>query len=101
MSASDKLSGYARGFGALEADVIAANVTADYQLLDQQGKVYSRDDLPAYIAELRQLGDSMDITDVMIDGGKAWCKWTLGEVVGAGLISFSEDGVTQEQLFFR
>ena len=42
----------------------------------------------------------MDITDVVVEGGTAWCKWQVGDVVGAGLISFGEEGVTQEQLFY-
>ena len=42
----------------------------------------------------------MEITDVMVDGGKAWCKWQVGDIVAAGLISFSADGVSEEQLFY-
>lgn len=38
MSASEKLGGYATGFGELKADQIAANVTDDYKLLDKDGK---------------------------------------------------------------
>jgi hypothetical protein len=100
MSAADKLGGYASGFGNLDGEAIAANVTADYKLLDKDGVVYGKDDLPGYVAELRKLGDKMDITDVVVDGGTAWCKWQLGDIVGAGLISFGDDGVTQEQLFY-
>ena len=100
MSATDKLSGYASGFGNLNADEIAANVTADYKLLDKDGVVHGKSDLPGYIAELRKLGDKMEITDVMVEGGSAWCKWQIGDITGAGLISFGESGVTQEQLFY-
>ncbi|MCW8328829.1 hypothetical protein MD588_08405 [Photobacterium sp. SDRW27] len=100
MSAEDKLGGYASGFGSLDANVIAANVTAEYKLLDKNGTVYKKDDLPGYITELKKFGDQMEITDVVVDGGKAWCKWQIGEIVGAGLISFGEDGVSQEQLFY-
>lgn len=100
MSAADKLGGYAGGFGNLDGEAIAANVTVDYKLLDKDGVVYGKDDLPGYVAELRKLGDKMDITDVVVDGGTAWCKWQLGDIVGAGLISFGDDGVTQEQLFY-
>lgn len=100
MPAEDKLGGYASGFGSLDANVIAANVTAEYKLLDKNGAVYKKDDLPRYIAELKKFGDQMVISDVMVDGGKAWCKWQIGEIVGAGLISFGEDGVSQEQLFY-
>ena len=100
MSATDRLGGYAGGFGSLDADSIAANVTADYKLLDKDGVVYGKNDLPGYITELRKLGDIMEITDVMVDGELAWCKWQVGDVVGAGLISFGEDGVRQEQLFY-
>ena len=45
-------------------------------------------------------GDKMDITNVVVEGGTAWCKWQVGDIVGAGLISFGEEGVTQEQLFY-
>ena len=100
MSATDKLSGYASGFGSLNANEIAANVTADYRLLDKDGAVYGKSDLPGYIAELKKVGDKMEITDVMVEGGSAWCKWQIGDITGAGLISFGEDGVTQEQLFY-
>jgi len=100
MSAEDKLGGYASGFGNLDANVIAANVTADYRLLDKNGAVYKKNDLQRYIAELRKIGDKMDISDVVVEGGTAWCKWQVGEIVGAGLISFGEDGVSQEQLFY-
>ncbi len=100
MSATDRLGGYASGFGNLDADSIAANVTADYKLLDKDGVVYGKNDLPGYITELRKLGDTMAISDVMVDGELAWCKWQVGDVVGAGLISFGEDGVRQEQLFY-
>ncbi|MBY5947836.1 nuclear transport factor 2 family protein [Photobacterium rosenbergii] len=100
MSAQDKLGGYASGFTHLDADEIADNVTSDYMLLDQNGIVHSKEGLQAYITGLREHGDKMDITEVMVDGGKAWCKWQVGEVVGAGLISFGDEGVTQEQLFF-
>ena len=100
MSATDKLGGYASGFGGLDAAAIAANVTSDYKLLDRNGAVYGKNDLPGYIAELRKIGDKMEITDVVVEGGTAWCKWQVGEIVGAGLISFGDEGVTQEQLFY-
>ncbi len=100
MSAADKLGGYASGFGDLNAEVIAANVTDDFKLLDKDGAVYGRDDLPGYIAELKKIDDKMVITDVVVDGGTAWCKWQVGDIVGAGMISFGDDGVTQEQLFY-
>ena len=69
MSAADKLGGYASGFGDLNAEAIAANVTTDYKLLDKDGAVYGKNDLPGYIAELRKIGDKMDITDVVVEGG--------------------------------
>ncbi len=100
MSAADKLGGYASGFGNLDAEAIATNVTADYKLLDKDGAVYGKNDLPSYVAELRKLGDKMDITDVVVDGGTAWCKWQVGDIIGAGMISFGDEGVTQEQLFY-
>ncbi|MGF1684252.1 hypothetical protein [Photobacterium minamisatsumaniensis] len=100
MSAEDKLSGYATGFGSLDANVIGDNVTAEYKLFDKDGAVYQKGDLPQYISELKKLGDKMEISDVMVDGDKAWCKWQIGEIVGAGLISFGEEGVSQEQLFY-
>lgn len=100
MSAEEKLGGYASGFSNLDANGIAANVTADYKLLDKNGVVYGKDDLPEYLAELRKIGDKMDITDVVVEGSTAWCKWQLGEVIGAGLITFGEDGISQEQLFY-
>ena len=100
MSAEDKLGGYASGFGSLDANTLAANVTEDFKLLDKNGAVFGKNDLPNYIAELRKVGDKMGITDVMVDGDKAWCKWQVGDIVGAGLISFSADGVSEEQLFY-
>ena len=100
MSAADKLGGYASGFGNLDAEAIAANVTADYKLLDKDGAVYGKSDLPGVIDELRKLGNKMEITDVVVEGGTAWCKWQVGDIVGAGLISFGEEGVQQEQLFY-
>ena len=100
MSASEKLGGYATGFGDLNAETIMANVTDDYRLLDKDGKTYGKADLPGYIEELRKLDDKMVITDVAVDGATAWCKWQVGDIVGAGLITFGEDGVSQEQLFY-
>lgn len=100
MSATDRLGGYASGWGNLDAAEIAANVTDDYRLLDKEGAVHGKDDLPGYIAELRNLADKMEITEVMVDGGLAWCKWQLGDIVGAGLIRFGDEGVTEEQLFY-
>jgi hypothetical protein len=100
MAAADKLGGYATGFGELNADTIAANVTDNYKLLDKDGKSYGKGDLPDYVAELKKLGDKMAITDVVVEGSTAWCKWQLGEIVGAGLIIFGDDGVSQEQLFY-
>jgi hypothetical protein len=100
MSAEDKLGGYASGFGTLDANAIAANVTEDFKLLDKNGAVFEKNDLSGYIAELRKVGDKMEITDVVVDEGKAWCKWQVGDIVGAGLISFSADGVSEEQLFY-
>ena len=84
MSAADKLGGYATGFGNLDGEAVAANVTADFKLLDKDGTVYAKDDLPGYVSELRKLGGKMDITDVVVDGGTAWCKWQVGDIVGAG-----------------
>jgi uncharacterized protein YodC (DUF2158 family) len=84
----------------LDAVAIAANVTADYKLLDKDGRVTTRQDLPAYCAELKKIGPAMAITDVAVEGGTAWCKWQVGATVGAGMISFSERGVSQEQLFY-
>ena len=100
MSAAEKLGGYAGGFTNLNAEVIAANVTEDYKLLDKDGAVYGKSDLPGYIAELSKIGDKMKITDVLVEGETAWCKWQVGSIIGAGLISFGEDGVRQEQLFY-
>ena len=100
MSAADKLGGYATGFGELNADTIATNVTDDYKLLAKDGKTYGKEDLPDYIAELINLADKMVITDVVVDGGMAWCKWQVGDIVGAGLIIFGDEGVSQEQLFY-
>ena len=100
MSAVDKLGGYAAGFSDLDAEAIAATVTADYRLLDKDGAVYGKDELPGYIAELKNVAGRMEITDVVVDEGTAWCKWQVGEIVGAGLISFCDEGVTQEQLFY-
>lgn len=100
MSASEKLGGYATGFGELNAEQIAANVTDDYKLLDKDGKSYGKGDLPDYLAELKNLGDKMVITDVVVEGSTAWCKWVLGDIVGAGLITFGDDGVSHEQLFY-
>ena len=100
MSAADKLGGYASGFGSLDAVAIAANVTDDYKLLDKDGAIYGKNDLPGYIDELKKIDEKMIITDVVVDDGTAWCKWQVGDVVGAGLISFGENGVTQEQLFY-
>ena len=54
MAAADKLGGYASGFGELNADVLAANVTTDYRLLDRDGKVYTKGELTGYIAELKK-----------------------------------------------
>jgi len=73
MAAADKLGGYASGFSELNADVIAANVTATYKLLDKEGKVYGKDDLPAYIAELKKLGSKMEISNVVVDGSTVQC----------------------------
>jgi len=100
MSAADKLGGYAGGFGNLDAAAIAANVTDDYKLLDKDGAIYGKNDLPVYIDELKKIDEKMIITDVVVDDGTAWCKWQVGDVVGSGLISFGENGVTQEQLFY-
>jgi len=100
MAAADKLGGYATGFGELNADILADNVTEDYKLLDKDGKIYGKSDLPGYIAELRKLADKMVITDVVVDGGTAWCKWRVGDIVGAGMITFGDEGVSQEQLFY-
>ncbi len=100
MAAADKLGGYATGFGGLNADILAANVTDDYKLFDKDGKIYGKDDLPGYIAELRKLADKMEITEVVVDGGTAWCKWQGGDIVGAGMITFGDDGVSQEQLYY-
>jgi len=100
MAAADKLGGYATGFGELDANKLADNVTDDYQLLDKDGKIFGKDDLPDYIAGLRKLADQMVITDVVVDGGTAWCKWQVGDIVGAGMITFGDEGVSREQLFY-
>lgn len=100
MSASDKLGGYAQGFSELDAATIAANIITDYKLLDKGGKVITKEGLPAYCAELKKLGPKMDITNVAVDGDTAWCQWQVGDVVGAGMISFSDQGVSQEQLYY-
>lgn len=100
MSAEDKLSGYASGFASLDASAIAANVTEDFKLLDKNGVIFEKNNLSEHIAELKKAGDKMEITDVVVDGGKAWCKWQVGNIIGAGMISFSADGVSEEQLFY-
>lgn len=100
MSAEDKLGGYATGFGTLDADLICASVTDDYQLLDKDGVVYAKGDLHGYVADLKQYGDKMEITNVAVADGMAWCQWQIGEIVGAGRISFDANGVHQEQLFY-
>ena len=99
MSASEKLAGYAKGFSELDDATIAANVTADYKLLDK-GKVIAKKGLPTYWAELKKLGKNMDITNVAVDGGTARCKWQVGGTVDSGMITFSDLGVSQEQLYY-
>ncbi len=84
----------------MNGEAIAENVTADYKLLDKDGAVYGKSDLPDYTAGLKKFGDKMDITEVVVDGGTAWCKWQVGDIVGAGLIRFGDEGVTEEQLFY-
>lgn len=42
----------------------------------------------------------MIITEVVVDGGTVWCKWRVGDIVGAGLIKFGDEGVSREQLFY-
>jgi hypothetical protein len=42
----------------------------------------------------------MMITHVAVDGSTAWCKWQVGDVVGAGMITFGNEGVSEEQLFY-
>jgi hypothetical protein len=94
------LGGYATGFGELNADTVAANVTDDYKLLDKDGKIYGKGDLHDYIAKLGNLADKMVITDVVVDGGTAWCKWQVDDIVGAGMITFWDEGVSRKQLFY-
>ncbi|WP_299176696.1 hypothetical protein [uncultured Neptuniibacter sp.] len=101
MSAADKLGGYASGYSSLDAETIAANVTSDYQLLDKEGAIYGQNDLAGYIDELKKIADEMVITHVMVDGNMAWCQWQLGDIIGAGLITFGDEGVKREQLFYR
>lgn len=100
MAAADKLGGYAKGFGELNAETIAANVTAGFKLLDKDGKVYGKSELAGYIKGLKEIASKMDITHVAVDGSTAWCKWQVGDIVGAGMITFGDDGVSQEQLFY-
>ena len=74
MTAADKLGGYATGFSELNADMIAANVTDGYKLLDREGKTFGKADLAGYVDELKKFGDKMIITDVVVEGSTAWCK---------------------------
>ncbi len=100
MSAGDKLGGYAKGFSELDAAVLTENVTDDYKLLDKDGKVYGKSDIPGYLAGLREIDDKMVITDVAVEGSTAWCKWQVGDIIGAGKITFGDAGVSEEQLFY-
>ena len=42
----------------------------------------------------------MIITEVVVDGGTAWCKWRVGDIVSAGLIKFGDEDISREQLFY-
>ncbi|MFT5174207.1 MAG: hypothetical protein ACI8W7_002394 [Gammaproteobacteria bacterium] len=86
-------------FSELNAEVVVAKMTVDYKIIDNDGVIYSKGDLSAYIAELRKIGSNMDITDVVVDGSTACCKWQLGDIiVDAGLITLGDEGVSHEQL---
>jgi hypothetical protein len=95
-----KLAGYAEGWSKLDGAIVAANVTSNYRLLDKDGKVVAKKDLGGYISGLRELGDRMELSRIARDGNTVWCKWQVGRIAGAGLITLSDDGVTEEQLFY-
>ena len=61
MTAADKLGGYATGFGELNAETVAANVTDDYKLLDKDGKTYGKGDLPQVIMTIPQVNNDLDM----------------------------------------
>lgn len=96
------LDGYAKGWSALDAALILANVSETYTLTDR-GRKYSRKELPAYVADLKRNGKKMDLSHIAVSGSDVWCRWQVGHKVGAGLITLGKNGpngpIEAEQIF--
>ena len=99
MTSTEKLHAYLAAFSELDADSLLSTVTDDFRTFFESGKSYGKLDLPDYVAGLKKEAPRLVVTDLMVEGNQAWIKWRLGERVGAGLIKFGLDGVSEEQLF--
>jgi len=116
MSAKDHLSRYADGWSKGDPEIILGSVSSDYVLDDPNEGQITKEDLPTYMGQLKEIVSSlrgtesetqfMELSEVVSheegDGLTAWCWWTIPgtEMEGSGLIKVGPEGVRSERLAF-
>ena len=116
MSAKDHLGRYADGWMKGDAETILSSVSSDYVLDDPNEGQITKEQLPTYMGQLKEIVSSlrgtdsetqlMELSEVVSheegDELTAWCWWEIPgtEIKGSGLIKAGPEGVRSERLTY-
>ncbi len=116
MSATDHLSRYADGWMKGDLETILSSVSSDYVFDDPNEGQITKDKLPNYMGQLKEIVSSlrgtesetqlMELSEVVSheeeDGLTAWCWWAIPgtDMEGSGLIKVGPEGVRSERLTY-
>ena len=116
MSAKDYLGRYADGWSKGDPEIILSSVSSDFVLDDPNEGQITKEQLPTYMGQLKEIVSSlrgtdsetqfMELSEVVTqeegDGLTAWCWWEIPgtELKGSGLIKVGPEGVRSERLTY-
>ncbi len=116
MSANDHLGRYADGWSKGDPETILSSVSSDYVLDDPNEGQITKEQVPTYMGQLKEIVSSlrgtdsetqfMELSEVVSheeeDGLTAWCWWAIPgtEIKGSGLIKVGPEGVRSERIAY-
>ena len=116
MSAKDHLGRYADGWMKGDLETILSSVSSDYVFDDPNEGQITKEHLPTYMGQLKELISSlrgtesetqfMELSEIVTqeegDGLTAWCWWEIPGtgIKGSGLIKVGPEGVRSERLTY-
>jgi hypothetical protein len=116
MGAAEHLSAYAQGWTNGDADAIVQAACEDYAFDDPDAGVIAKNQMPGYIAALKENVKSlrggsvpkpfMELSEIVTHDNQglitAWCWWAIPgtDLKGGGLIKVGADGVRSEVITY-